>query len=142
MKVKMTVNWKVLAIVICSVLGFASYGWAEDTAGAGQTAQEKIVHLKELRSQNPEAFREELKKHREQVQERLTKLREENPEKFKEIAEKRRGQFREKLEKLRTENPEKFTREQIGGKGINLLKLAGTNSTTCLFPCFFHLKFF
>ncbi len=104
----MKMNIKITLIIACFMASFATYGLAEDTSPTGQTVQEKIAQLKALREENPEAFREELKKHREEVRGRLQKLRDENPEKFKEIAERRRGRFRERLEHLRQENPEHF----------------------------------
>ena len=104
----MKINLKTAMIIACFITGFAAYGFAEDTSQTGQMAQERIAQLKALKEENPEAFREELKKHRAEVREKLQKLREENQEKFKEVVEKRKNRFRENLKRLRQENPERF----------------------------------
>ena len=105
---KMTTNLKVALVIGCLILGPFSYGLAEDTSEGTQNAQERIAYLKKLRDENPEAFRTELEKHRQGVNEKLQKLREENPEKFREIVQRKRQHFRDRLERVRKENPEKF----------------------------------
>ena len=68
-------NVKVLVILLGLTAGLASYGFAEETSDVNSAAQTKIAQLRALRNENPEAFREQLKKHREEVKAKLQKLR-------------------------------------------------------------------
>lgn len=105
----MDMKMKLIVLIGCLTLGFGAYGFAEDSTDAtASNVQDRIAYLRQLREENPEAFQDALKQHREQVRQRLEKLREENPDKFREVVENRRGRFRDRLERLRTEHPDQF----------------------------------
>jgi len=107
--------WGLCLALCCLMLARADASWAKEAetpAGSGgderplsQEFWQKKHELQQLKRQDPEAFRMELEKVREQVNEDLMRLKEEDPEKYRQIMQMRSERVRDRLESLKVKDP-------------------------------------
>lgn len=84
----------------------------QDPEAFRQAVQEKKAALRErmanLKETNPEAFKRMKHQLLQQQRRKLAHLKEQNPEKFQEVMERRRAHLEQKLEDVKTNNPERY----------------------------------
>ena len=84
---------------------------ASSAALAGPQPEE-LQRLRQLKQENPEAFRQEVQERKAQLRERLVRLKETNPEAFQRVQsrfqEQRKAVMGRRLQELKARNPERY----------------------------------